>query len=59
MKKTYQIPETVTMKIATSMLLITSDPQVGLNKDATPVDAGEVDARRSNNAWDEEDEEDF
>jgi hypothetical protein len=59
MKKTYQIPETVTMKIATSMLLITSDPQVGLDKDAAPVDAGEVDARRSNNAWDEEYEEDF
>ena len=58
MKKTYQIPETVTMKIATSMLLITSDPQVGLDKDAA-VDAGEVDARRSNNVWDEEDEEDF
>lgn len=58
MKKTYQIPETVTMKIATSMILSASDPQVGLDKDAT-VNSGEVDARRSNNAWDEEDEEDF
>ena len=58
MKKTYQIPETVTMKIATSMILSASDPQVGLDKDAT-VNAGEVDARRSNNVWDEEDEEDF
>ncbi len=59
MKKTYQIPETVTMKIATSMILSASDPQVGADPNATPIDAGEVDARRSNNAWDEEYEEDF
>lgn len=59
MKKIYQIPETVTMKIATSMILSASDPQVGLDKDATPVNPGEVESRRSNNVWDEEDEEDF
>ena len=58
MKKTYQIPETVTMKIATSMILSASDPQVGLDKDAT-VNPGEVESRRSNNIWGEEDEEDF
>ena len=59
MKKTYQIPETVTMKIATSMILSASDPQVGADPNAASILAGVVDDRRSNNAWDEEYEEDF
>ena len=58
MKKTYQIPETVTMKIATSMILSASDPNVKVDKNES-VDAGDVESRRSNNVWDEEDEEDF
>ena len=58
MKKIYQIPETVTLKIATSMILSASNPDVKVDKTET-IDPVNVDARRSNNAWDEEDEEDF
>ena len=58
MKKIYQTPETVTIKIATPMLLIGSDPQVGADPNETPVDAGDVESRRNNNMWDDE-EEDF
>lgn len=58
MKKIYQTPETVTMRIATPMILAASDPQVVLDPTEGSVEAGEVESRRSNNIWDEE-EEDF
>lgn len=57
MKKIYQTPETVTMRIATPMILAASDPQVIVDPTES-VEAGEVESRRSNNIWDEE-EEDF
>ena len=47
------------MKISTSIILTTSDPDVKVDKDSESVDAGSVDARRNNNVWDEEDEEEF
>jgi len=57
MKKIYQTPETVTMRIATPMILAASDPQVVLDPTES-VDAGSVESRR-NNLWDEDEEEDF
>ena len=59
MKKIYQKPKTLTMKISTSIILTTSDPDVKVDKDSESVDAGSVDARRNNNVWDEEDEEEL
>ena len=57
MKKIYQKPETLTVKITSSNILSASNPQVGLDPDES-VDAGSVESRR-NNLWDEDEEEDF
>lgn len=59
MKKIYQIPETVIMKIATSMILSASDPNVKVDTTES-VDADKVESRRNRDVWeDEEEEEDF
>ena len=58
MKKIYQIPEAVKTEMATSMILAASDPNVKVDKNES-VNADDVESRRSNNVWDEEEEEDF
>lgn len=57
MKKIYLKPETVTMKIATSMILSGSNPDATYDPDATPVNPGSVESRQGRGFWD--DEEDF
>ena len=58
MKKIYLKPETVTMKIATSMILSGSNPDATYDPDATPVNPGLVESRQGRGFWDD-DEEDF
>ena len=57
MKKIYQIPETVTMRIVTSLILSASTPNVTVDKDED-VDANAVESRsfRNSNLWEEEEE---
>ena len=56
MKKIYLKPETMTMKISSSMLLSGSDPQTGADPDATPVDPGLVESRQGRGFWDDEED---
>ena len=62
MKKIYQIPTATVVNIhIKNTILSASDPNesVGVDPNETPQNPSGFDARRSNNAWDEEDEEDF
>ena len=58
MKKIYQTPETVTTKIATTMMIAASDPNVKVDSTES-VDADKVESRRNYNIWDDEEEEEF
>ena len=57
MKKIYQTPKMVTMKIASSTILSASDPEVKVDKEES-IEAAEVESRsfRNRNLWEEEEE---
>ena len=58
MKKRYVMPGTEVMNVELSVVIAASpaEPSAQLNVDET-VDAAEIEARRDNNVWDEEEEE--
>lgn len=56
MKKIYLKPETVTMKIATSMILSGSNPDVAYDPDETPVNPDLVESRQGRGFWDDEED---
>jgi hypothetical protein len=55
MKKIYQAPETVTMKISTSMIC-GSNPDVALDSSSDPVEAASVESRSTNSIWEDDEE---
>jgi len=59
MKKVYELPMTNVIEISTSVILAGSagvpNAQVDPNED---IDADEIESRRHNDVWDDEDEED-
>jgi hypothetical protein len=54
MKKTYMKPSTLTTKVGVHLMLVGS-PDVTINKNSS-VNAANVDSRRSNDLWDDEEE---
>ena len=56
MKKTYIIPEMLTVKLGTMQMMAqsTTAPTVGVNSSATAVDGADLDVKESKNLWDEE-----
>ena len=57
MKKTYINPSIVVVRLAMTQPLATSDPSVGLNSSADPVDGASLDVKEvisDVNVWEEE-----
>ena len=55
MKKTYIQPATLLTAVGMHQMICTSNPRVGISRDAEDaVDAGNLDSRRSNSLWDDE-----
>ena len=56
MKKTYINPSTTVVRLSAITPLATSDPQVGIDRNATPTDGGSLDAKGTSdvNVWDNE-----
>ena len=56
MKKTYTKPSTLMTKVGVQKMICGSNPQVGINRSGS-IDADKVDSRRSNDLWDDDEEE--
>ena len=56
MKKIYNTPATKVVKIATVQMLAASEPEVKVNPEKDPIEPANVDARKSYDVWEEEEE---
>ena len=56
MKKTYINPSTTVVRLSMIKPITASDPQVGIDRNATPTDGGSLDAKGTSdvNVWDNE-----
>lgn len=58
MKKFYMMPETLVLKIQTTSMIATSEPDVVINS-SEEVDAGSIESRRYGSMWDDDEEDDW
>ena len=61
MKKIYEMPVTEVMKIATHTILAGSPgkPNAAVDSIEDSIDPNEIESRRHNNVWDDEEEENY
>lgn len=60
MKKIYQIPTTIIVKINVTQMIASSPGQQNLSKDDTPVvSSEEIGSRRGRSVWDDDEDDDY